>query len=57
MYLVRCEGVTYFIEKDRDTIQDFIGMADDIYICKNETSAIRRHLLESLGMMYEEEEE
>ena len=51
MYVVRCEGIVYFIEKDRDTIQDFIGMADDVYICKNETSAIRRHLLEQVGII------
>lgn len=55
MYIVRCEGIVYFIEKDRDTIQDFIGMADDVYICKNETSAIRRHLLDQTGIITEEE--
>lgn len=55
MYIARCEGVAYFIEKDRDTINDFLGMADDIYACKNETSAIRRHLLEQVGIITEEE--
>lgn len=57
MYMVRCEGIVYFIKKGSDAIYDFASMADDIYSCKNETSAIRRHLLEEAGILNTEEED
>lgn len=51
MYLFICDGVPYFIEKDRDTYLDFVGIADEQFVCEHETDAIRKHLLMSLGIM------